>query len=228
MVTQAHPQPPAVSFEEAWPPHDTEESIVGISLHQTTVTNVRLGINGAARLYREPGQPLPWSAETQLIYLGCRRPDGSRYRTLPDVFVFPRPSDPRRSSFSLAKDGPPLLVIEVLSESTFEADLDLVRGKGYSYARAGVPEYLALDPTGDFLSEGIRAWRLEAGAYRPWEPDPQGRWQSAQIPVAFSLQGIWAAVHTRDGRPLHREGEVEEELARAQAELERLRRQLGQ
>lgn len=89
----------------------------------------------------------------------------------------------RRSSFSLAKDGPPPLVIEVLSDSTFEADRDLVRGKGRSYVRAGVSEYLALDPTGDFLTEGIR-WkrapialgnRIRKGAGKA----PRSPWPSA-------------------------------------------------
>jgi len=144
------------------------------------VTNVRPGTNGAARLYRETGKPLPCSAETQLTEIGYQPPDRTRYRTLPDLFVVPRPSDPRRSSVSLAKDEPPLLTVEILSESAFEADLDLVRGKGYRYAHAGLPKYLAIDPTGHYLSEGIRAWRLGAGSGRPGMaptapgPGPQG------------------------------------------------------
>jgi len=154
------------------------------------------------------------------------RPDGSAYRTYPDVFVYPRLIDPDRGSMTLEVDGPPVLIIEVLSEATYEADVDLVRGKGYSYARAGAPEYMALDPTGRFLPEGIRAWRLVEGIYRPWEPDGDGRWQSAQIEVAIGLEGMLASVYTRDGRRMLREGEIEEELARKDAELERLRRLL--
>jgi Uma2 family endonuclease len=128
---------------------------------------------------------------------------------------------------TLEVDGPPVLIIEVLSESTYEADVDLVRGKGYSYARAGVPEYMALDPTGHFLPEGIRAWHLVEGVYRPWELDEDGRWQSVQIDVAIGLEGMLATVYTRDGRRMLREGEIEEELARKDAELERLRRLLA-
>jgi hypothetical protein len=219
--------------DDAWPPDDTEESVLGIDLHQETITNVRLGVNGAARLSRAPEQPVPWQAETQLLLLGCKRPDGTGFRTLPDVFVFPRPIDPLRGSFSLKVDGPPLLVIEVLSEFTAAVDLDLKAGKGYSYARAGVPEYLTIDPTGDILDEGIRAWRLEDGVYQPWEADGQGRWRSRQISVAITLEGMWVAVYTHDGRRMLREIEVEETLARerqlrgqAEAEVERLRRLL--
>ncbi len=95
-----------------------------------------------------------------------------------------------RGSLLVEVDGPPVLVGEVLSESTYEADLDLVRGKGYSYARAGVPEYLALDPTGTILPEGIRAWRLVEGVYRPCAPVAAGRWYSEQIAVAIGLEGV--------------------------------------
>jgi hypothetical protein len=213
---------------DVWPPDDTEESILGSDLHQTTIANLRLGINEAARSGLPPGQPVPWQALSQIALLGCVRPDGSAYRTYPDLFVYPRPIDPARGSLTLEVDGPPSLVVEVLSEATYEADLDLVRGKGYSYARAGVPEYLALDPTGTILPEGIRAWRLVEGGYRPWSPEADGCWHSRQIAVAIGLEGVWATVYTRDGRRLLREGEVEQERAQLRAEVERLRRLLDE
>jgi Uma2 family endonuclease len=37
---------------------------------------------------------------------------------------------------ALVLDGPPALIVEVLSESTYEEDLDLTGDKGYSYAHA--------------------------------------------------------------------------------------------
>jgi hypothetical protein len=125
--TQMRPRP--FPPGDAWPPDDTEESILGTDLHQTTITNLRWGINEVAHLRRTPGQPLPWQALSQIALLGCERPDGSAYRTFPDVVVYPHPIDPGRGSLTLAVDGPPVLIIEVLSESTFEADIDLVRGK---------------------------------------------------------------------------------------------------
>jgi len=240
MATETQIQERLIPTADSWPPDDTEESVLGIDLHQETITNARVGINGAALLSRVPEQPVPWRATSQLVLLGCKRPDGAIYRTLPDVFVFPRPIDPRRGSFSLKVDGAPLLIIEVLSDSTYKADLDLVAGKGYSYARAGVPEYLTIDPTGDILDEGIRAWHLQDGVYQPWEADDQGRWQSKQISVAIALEGMAVAIYTHDGRRMLREGEAEVERARerqlreqaeqgreqAEAEVARLRRLL--
>src|SRR2546430_10328037 len=90
------------------------------------------------------------------------RPDGSAYRTYPDVFVYPHFIAPDRGSVTLEVDGPPVLIIEVLSESTYEADVDLVRGKGYSYARAGVPEYMALDHTGPRVAVDRKSTRLNS------------------------------------------------------------------
>ena len=101
--TRLEPFPPM----EAWPPDDTEESILGTDLHQTTITNLRLGINEVARLRQVPAQSVPWKALSQIALLGCVRPDGSAYRTYPDVFVYPRLIDPDRGSMTLEVDGPP-------------------------------------------------------------------------------------------------------------------------
>lgn len=215
--TQTRPRPFAAG--QAWPPHDTEESVVGTDWHQTTITNLRWGLNEAARVGLRPGQPAPWQALSQIILLGCRRPDGSYYRTLPDVFVYPRSIDPQRSSLTVEVDGPPVLIVEVLSESTYEADLDLVSGKGYSYARAGVREYVALDFEGHFLPQGMQGWRPVDGVYQPQLLEADGRWHSAEAQVAIGLEGMWATVYTREGQRILREGEVEEERARLQAEL---------
>jgi len=226
MASETQARPRMAAPTHPWPPHDTEESILGTDLHQTTITNVRWGINEVAHLHQTPGQPVPWKALSQLALLGCLHPDGSTYRTYPDVFVYPRPVDERQGSFTPLRDGAPILIVEVLSESTYDADLDLVYGKAYSYARAGVQEYLTLDPMGLFLPEGIRAWRLTEGAYNPWEPEADGRWHSQQIEVAISLEGVRAAVYTREGHRILREGEVEVERARLQGEVEAERARL--
>jgi roadblock/LC7 domain-containing protein len=61
------------------------------------------------------------------------------------------------------------------------------------------------------------------------------RWRSAQIEVAIGLEGMLASIYTPDGRRILREGEIEEEqarlceeMARKDAELERLRRLLDE
>lgn len=217
------PQPPVV-----WPPDDTEESVVGTNLHQTTITNLRLGLNEAAARQALSGGAIPWQASGQMIITGFHRPDGSRYQTLPDVFVYRQPFDALRSSFAIEVDGPPMLIIEVLSPSTYGSDLDLLRGKGFSYARAGVQEYLTLDPTGERLPEQGRGWRLVAGVYQPWRSNAVGQWLSQEIGVAIGMEGALVTVRAPDGHRLLREGEIERELARRDAELASLRRRLEQ
>ena len=220
-MNQAYSPPRSCSCVEVWPPDDTEESVVGTDLHQMTIMNLRWGINEIARTLTPHGGAAPWQALSQTVILGFHRLDGSRYKTMPDIFVYLHPIGQCRGSVTISGDGPPALIVEVLSESTYDVDLDLDEGKGYSYARAGVQEYLVLDPTGDIVPEQGRGWRLEGDAYRPWQPDVDGRWRSGQIAVAFGLEGVLAAVYTLTGERQLREGEVAEERARARAELAR-------
>ena len=211
------------SLDEVWPPNDSEVSCLGTNLHQTTIANLRLGLNEAARACRVAGSSLPWTGLSQTLLLGCRRPDGSYYRTYPDVFVYRTQVDVGRGSMTVGDDGPPALIIEVSSESNFDADLDHECGKAYSYARAGVPEYIALDPTGRYLPPGVAAWRLAGERYQVWEPRQDGRWYSEQLPVAIALEGAQAVVYLADGQRMLAEGEVVDSLARKDAEIERLK-----
>ncbi len=212
-----------------WPPDDTEESVLGTNLHQTTITNLRWGLNEAALATITPEQAPRWQALGQTMITGFRHPDGSSYTVLPDIFVYRQPIDEERQSLSRALDGPPLLIIEVASESTYQSNLDLVRGKGFSYADGGVQEYLVLDPMGKYVPEGVRAWRLQEGSYTTWPPEPSGAWKSREIPVLIALEGARAAVYTADGRRQLREGEVNRQLERTRQEyadeLERAHRE---
>jgi hypothetical protein len=197
----------------AWPPDDTEESVLGTNLHQGTITNLRLGLNEAAVSATPPGGPAPWQALSQTAISGLRRWDGSAYTVMPDVFVMRRPIDERRATLELEQDGAPLLIAELLSPTTARSDLDLEKGKGYSYAHAGVAEYLIIDATGEYLTEQIQGWRLANGVYVPWRPDAQGRWRSRTIAVSIGFEGARIAVYSGQGRRLPREGEIEHELA---------------
>jgi hypothetical protein len=200
-----------------WPPDDTEESVLGTPYHQTTITNVRVGINEAAEAAAPPEGPLPWQAGSQSLILGLRRRDGTRYKVLPDVFVYRRPFDIYRPSLVLAQDGAPTLVVEVLSPDNWDSDIDLTEGKPWSYADAGVAEYLILDPAGNFLGgERGRGWRLEAGRYVPWPPDAAGCWVS-RLGFAIGYEGAWAVVYGVDGQRIPPEGRILRSLAEREA-----------
>ena len=150
---------------------------------------------------------------------------------LPDVFVYGQPIDERRATLNLELDGPPLLVIEVLSKETFRSDLDFRSGKGFSYAQAGVREYLLLDPTGEYLPERVRGAHLGQHGYVRWPPDRRGRWHSQEIAVAIAFEGARVTVYARDGRRQLREGEIarkDAEIARRDAEIAALQRLLDQ
>jgi hypothetical protein len=209
-----------------WPPDDTEESVLGTNLHQTAITNLRTGINESAVAAVPEGGAVPWQAGGQTMIRGWRRWDGTAYTTLPDVFVYRKPWDDERGSLHLAIDGPPVLIVEVLSKETYKADLNLEQGKGYSYRVAGVAEYLTLDPAYRYAPDGGLGWQLVDGVYRPWRPDRSGHWRSTELGIAIALEGAMVAVYSPDGRRQLREGEVSRELARRDAELARLRAEL--
>ena len=194
-----------------WPPEDTEESVLGTNIHQDTIVAVRGGINQAASRAKRP-----WRAGGQTNVAGFFRPDGSAYTTLPDVFVYRVPFDRRRATLSLALDGAPALVVEVLSPETYAADLDLDRGKGYSYRRGGVAEYLTLDPLGGYVREQGRGWRLAGGAYVPWGRDAAGRWAS-DIGFAVGFEGVRVIVYDAAGREMPDEDHVQGALDEAEA-----------
>jgi Uma2 family endonuclease len=194
---------------------------LGTDLHQSTIRYLAGAINMAARAGLQREEPSPWRALTQLEYLGCRRPDGSPLRTYPDLFVFRHTIDRRRGSFSLEVDGPPSLIVEVLSESTYRSDLNLERGKAFSYRAAGAPEYLVIDPTYAMLPEGMLGWQLVDERYETWRPAAGGRLYSTQLPLAFALEGALARVFLGDGTPMPRDEEMWEALARRDADLAR-------
>jgi Uma2 family endonuclease len=89
----------------------------------------------------------------------------------PDVMVTEpaRPLPRDLGSYRIGAEGPaPILTAEVLSRRTYEQG-DLIR-KPIIYAQLGVPEYVLVDVTGEFLPQLLLLRRLQ----------PNGTWQDQQ------------------------------------------------
>ncbi len=182
---------------QPWPPDDSEESVVGSEYHQRIIDGVRDGLEMAGI-----AAGASWHVHSQVTIGGFRRLDGSPYTMLPDVFVVPvaNPHPESGRPLTFAEVGVPCLAVEVLSDTTFRWDLDDRRGKAWSYAEAGVAEYIAVDYARRYMSESVRALRLVAGRWAPWPISPTGRWESAQLGVSFAFDGLYLRVYDAEGR----------------------------
>ncbi len=184
----------AATADVVWLPDDTEESVVGTSLHQQAIGAIFATLE-QVRLE----QSETWGAGNQMRVEGLTRRDGTLYTPMPDILVHPHPIAPDVPTITLAVDGPPWLVIEVASRSTVAAD---VGEKGATYARAGVQEYLVFDPTAHLLDRRgtqVRAWRLQGTGFTPWQPTADGLWHSTSIGVSFQPQGVLLGIYDRHG-----------------------------
>ncbi len=108
---------------------------------------------------------LDWVVLPGLI--GVRSPKGGRWDTcrIPDVMVLPleqwRTLQTREAVVEL-NEAPPLLVVEVVSESTKTVDY---RAKRTEYSVLDIPEYWIVDP----LLEKVTVFTLMEGWYEPIE-----------------------------------------------------------
>jgi colicin import membrane protein len=172
-------------------------------------------------------------------YLGTGLPWPS-----PDVSVIRGLSDPKadRESFDLEEEGKrPCLIVEVVSpRSSRIRQTDLV-SKVEIYALAGILEYVVVDSTRRDRRFRLLGYRLDrSGRYRAIEPDDQGRILSETTGLWFQIspdgeQVLLFKAPTgepllawEDEEKLRKTAEEEaaaakSELARLQAELERLR-----
>ena len=120
--------------------------------------------------------------------------------------------------YRIGKDGPPpLLVLEVASESTWPIDLN---EKVEVYARMGISEYFSCDPqpeqvwTGVWRQQGrLVGWRLLPGSqvYEPLEKDAQGRLWSDVLQSWLVMEGSFLSLFDRDGHQRLSLAEVEHE-----------------
>ncbi|HEY4593447.1 MAG TPA: Uma2 family endonuclease [Thermoanaerobaculia bacterium] len=142
----------------------------------------------------------------------------------PDIAVIPGVRDKTRfrRSFDVRREGTrPSLVIELVSDEPEHQSADH-EGKVEIYERAGIAEYLILDPP--YPSCRLTGYRLDAaGRYQPIPPDSEGGLLSATTGVRFAV--------TPEGRSLHlfdaATGERLLSSSEVRRELERLRNRLG-
>jgi Uma2 family endonuclease len=197
---------------------DTEESLLGTTLHQQIIVAL---VNGLS--YFSVRENLPWLIGNQLKLLIPRRDRPGTYQPSPDVLVHPTlGGDTQAGSLSVAEVGPPALTIEIASPSTARAhDLDTLspRAKPAVYAQCGVEEYIVFDALGEVIPERMRAWRLgPTGIYVPWEPEEDGRWHSA-LGIAFAPLNLLLRIWDGAGRLLPTNRELAEMLDAREREL---------
>ena len=197
---------------------------------------------------RYQGRDDVYVAGDMLIYYRMNRNDIS---VAPDVYVvFGAAGNHPRDSWLVWREGrPPDFVMEIASPSTWRRD---ATEKRRIYADMGVAEYARFDPTGDHFSPPLVMETLDGAEYReqPLTTDDDGnlRAHSAVLDLDFCVSpdqqlrlfdpaaGEWLRTHqeTEDAR---RESEAtlrieaaarrdaEAEIARLQAELQRLQQQ---
>lgn len=162
---------------------------------------------------------LPWFVAGMLpiVYLVPGVP--GKHQLAPDVFVAIAPDRPR-SSFDLEIEGDlPPFVLEVVSPSSETRDREQKR---LAYELLGVREYALFTPAADRPSrlEGYR--RSEAGAFEPWTKDDQRRLWSNMLGLYLVPRGATLRAATPSGELLPTLDEAEAEIERLRREIERL------
>ncbi|MEL6247838.1 MAG: Uma2 family endonuclease, partial [Cyanobacteria bacterium J06627_15] len=114
------------------------------------------------------------------VMVGVRSPRGTRWDTvrIPDITVLPatqlKALENRECVIDL-HEPPPLMVVEVVSESTKSTDY---RAKWVEYAALDISEYWIVDP----LDSCVTVCVLEEGRYRDVVLRPQGEVESPLLP----------------------------------------------
>jgi len=194
------------TIADFWLPDDTEEDMVGADWHQYAIDVLYDGARDVADL-----DHLPWHVGNQLTLVGWT-PRGV-WRPSPDIAVYPTAGPELRKEMSVKEDGPPTLVVEVASPSTWAYDVNEVDGKAAGYLGVGVDYYLVFDPTSELLGTPCRGWRQTAGVTRDWRPEADGSYRCASLGIALRPEGIILRVIDRAGRPVPTREERLEQLA---------------
>jgi Uma2 family endonuclease len=155
-------------------------------------------------------------------------PGDKRRHVSPDVFVVKGIQKRKRDYFLIWEEGKaPDAVIEVTSRSTRAED---TKRKFDLYQRLKVPEYFLFDPRAEYLDPPLRGYRLRAGIFVPIR-SVSGRLPSKVLGLHLERDGSQLRLFdptTGHWLPTPEEEVGEEKAARlrAEAEVQRLRREL--
>lgn len=174
-----------------------------------------------------------WFASDPMVYVAgnmfVHYEQGNRNRHLsPDVFVVRGvPKEPERRNYRVWEEGKaPDCVVEFTSESTREEDQATKRAIYQDILK--VPEYFLFDPFEEYLHPRFQGYRLVGGNYRPIKPI-RGRLPSKILGLHLEAVGELLRLYDPStGRWLETPPEVEEARKRAEAEVERLRREIDE
>ncbi len=134
MVTRTIALGPALD----WLPDDTEESLLGTSIHQAVIVILDTCLN-----YFRRRAGLPWFVGNQLTLIIPRQGGREPYHSSPDIIVHANLPATDLTSLNVQAYGPLALVIEIASPATAHShDLDTLNpaAKPTAYAQAGIPE----------------------------------------------------------------------------------------
>ncbi len=184
-------------------------------LHRTVMIDI---IETLLRHFRE--QEVYVSGNLLLYY----RPGNKRRHVSPDVLVTKGLENRMRDCYLLWEEKlPPNVVIEVTSASTRDEDL---QDKFEIYRdEVKVQEYFLFDPRSEYLDPPLQGHRLVGGQYVPIEP-VAGRLPSEELGLHLEARGQEQRFcNPSSGLVLPT---PQEELARLEREVERLRSQGSQ
>jgi Uma2 family endonuclease len=164
-------------------------------------------------------EPMVYVSGNLLVFY---KPGNRRRHLSPDVFVVKGVGKHQRPNYLIWEEGKgPEVVIELTSQSTREED---VEDKYELYQDTlCVPEYFLFDPLGDYLQPALQGHRLRRGRYEPILP-VKGRLPSKVL--GLHLEGHGRELRLYDPTTKQWLPTPQEALSKAEAEVERLRREL--
>jgi Uma2 family endonuclease len=144
------------------------------------------------------------------VTLVAWKPDDTEWRPAPDIVLYPRLGPEERQEIDEHAEGPPALIIEVTSASTFAYDVSMEgarrrrrqAGKAYGYlVGLGILVYMVFDPQGEFTDGQCRAWRRAGDVVQEWHPESDGCYNSSATDVSLWPEEALPRVIDPQGNP---------------------------